>query len=118
MGAVDRCGDDCAWCAGRASTAANTCQLQLENLVENDTAGLKERIANAEAAVQEAERTAEEAVSLQHEVVKAASMAQGHSDVASAQNNAAQRVTNQPSWLLCLSLCHISSMQWQDHPAA
>ena len=78
--------------ADRASSAASTCQAQLENLVENDTSGLKDRIAAAEAAVSEAERAAEEAVDLQNEVVKAASMAEGHSDVASRQSSAAEQV--------------------------
>lgn len=77
--------------AHRASSAASTCQAQLENLVENDTSGLKDRIAAAEAAVSEAERAAEEAVDLQNEVVKAASMAEGHSDVASRQSGAAEQ---------------------------
>lgn len=86
--------------ADRASSAANTCQGQLENLVKNETSGLKDRIAAAEAAVQEAERAAEEAVDLQNEVVKAASMAEGHSDVASRQSNAAEQVRPQ-SKLVC-----------------
>ena len=79
------------WCC-RASTAATRCQTHLETVVESNTEGLKERIAAAEAAVEEAERSAAEAVHLQNEVVKAASMTEGHSDVASSQSAIAERV--------------------------
>ena len=76
----------------RASTAATTCQTQLQSVTEKDTEGLKDRIAAAESAVQEAEHSAAEAVRLQHEVVQAASMAEGHSDVAKSQSNVAEQV--------------------------
>jgi len=76
----------------RASTAATKCQTQLQLVTERDTEGLKERIAAAESAVQEAEHSAAEAVRLQNEIVQAASMAEGHCDVATSQSNVAERV--------------------------
>lgn len=80
--------------AERASTAATTCQTQLQSVTEKDTEGLKDRIAAAESAVQEAEHSAAEAVRLQHEVVQAASMAEGHSDVAKSQSNVAEQASH------------------------
>ena len=76
----------------RASTAATKCQTQLQSVTERDTEGLKNRIATAESAVQEAEQSAAEAVRLQNEIVQAASMAEGHCDVAKSQSNVAERV--------------------------
>ena len=76
----------------RASTAATKCQTQLQSVTEKDTEGLKDRIAAAESAVQEAEHSAAEAVRLQNEIVQAASMADGHCDVAQSQSNVAERV--------------------------
>lgn len=76
----------------RASTAATKCQTQLQSVTEKDTEGLKERIAAAEAAVQEAEQSAAEAVRLQNEIVQAASMAEGHADTATSQSSVAERV--------------------------
>ena len=53
---------------------------------------MKARIAAAEAAVEEAEQSAVEAVRLQNEIVQAASMAEGHSQVATSQSRIAERV--------------------------
>lgn len=61
-------------------------------MTERDTEGLKDRIAAAESAVQEAEYSAAEAVRLQNEIVQAASMAEGHCDVAKSQSSVAERV--------------------------
>ncbi|KAL0022748.1 hypothetical protein WJX77_011191 [Trebouxia sp. C0004] len=80
--------------AERASTAATKCQTQLQSVTERDTEGLKDRIAAAEAAVQEAEHSAAEAVRLQNEIVQAASMAEGHCDVAKSQSNVAEEASD------------------------
>lgn len=91
--AASQAASKAATSAERASTAATRCQTHLETVVESNTEGLKERIAAAEAAVEEAERSAAEAVHLQNEVVKAASMTEGHSDVASSQSAIAERAS-------------------------
>ncbi|KAL0029681.1 hypothetical protein WJX79_001799 [Trebouxia sp. C0005] len=80
--------------AERASTAATKCQTQLQSMTERDTEGLKDRIAAAESAVQEAEYSAAEAVRLQNEIVQAASMAEGHCDVAKSQSSVAERASD------------------------
>ena len=87
----------------RASVAASRAQQTLQGAAEAEAKDLASRIANAEAAVEQAEQAAAEAVQLQEEASKAASVAERHSTNAADQADIAHRVTsslrcNNPHW--------------------
>ena len=77
----------------RASIAASKAQQTLQGAVEAEAKDLASRIANAEAAVEQAEQAAAEAVQFQEEASKAASVAERHSTNAADQADTAHRVT-------------------------
>ena len=76
----------------RACAAASTAQSTLQGAVAGDIEDLSARIANAEAAVREAENSAERAIEMEQEAARAAAMAQSHYKDSAAYQSASDRV--------------------------
>lgn len=77
----------------RASAAASRAQYSLQGAAEADAHDLASRIANAEAAVEQAEQAAAEAVRSQDEASRAATMADKHYMDAADQADTVYRVS-------------------------
>ena len=76
----------------RACAAASAAQSTLQGAVDGDVDGLSLRIASAEAAVREAESSADRAIEMEQEAARAAVMAQSHYKDAAAHQSASDRV--------------------------
>lgn len=70
----------------RACTAASAAQSNLQGAVDGDLEDLSVRISRAEAAVKEAESSAQRAIELEHEAARAAARAHSHYEVAAAHH--------------------------------